>query len=47
MPETVWSPKETWWFPLEPFGALRLGAEHGLYRIGCCWAMMALLFLAA
>jgi len=26
------------------WGALRLGAEHGLYCVGCCWALMLLLF---
>jgi predicted metal-binding membrane protein len=25
--------------------ALRLGVRHGLYCIGCCWALMALLFV--
>jgi predicted metal-binding membrane protein len=25
-------------------GALRMGAGHGLYCLGCCWALMALLF---
>ncbi len=25
-------------------GALRLGALHGLYCVGCCWALMLLLF---
>ena len=30
---------------LEPFGALRLGAVHGLYCVGCCWVLMALLFV--
>jgi predicted metal-binding membrane protein len=25
-------------------GSLRLGVLHGLYCIGCCWAVMALLF---
>jgi predicted metal-binding membrane protein len=25
-------------------GALRLGVLHGFYCIGCCWALMALLF---
>ncbi|HUS23508.1 MAG TPA: DUF2182 domain-containing protein [Candidatus Binatia bacterium] len=25
-------------------GALRLGAQHGLYCVGCCWALMLLLF---
>jgi predicted metal-binding membrane protein len=26
-------------------GALRLGSRHGLYCIGCCWALMAILFV--
>lgn len=26
-------------------GALRLGIEHGLYCLGCCWALMMLLFV--
>ena len=26
---------------------LRLGAEHGLYCVGCCWALMAVLVVAA
>jgi predicted metal-binding membrane protein len=26
-------------------GALALGLRHGLYCIGCCWALMALLFV--
>jgi predicted metal-binding membrane protein len=25
-------------------GALRMGAAHGLYCVGCCWALMLLLF---
>jgi predicted metal-binding membrane protein len=25
-------------------GALRMGAQHGLYCVGCCWALMAILF---
>jgi len=25
-------------------GAARMGLEHGLYCIGCCWHLMALLF---
>ena len=25
-------------------GAFRLGLEHGVYCLGCCWAMMGLLF---
>jgi len=27
-------------------GAFRMGAEHGLYCIGCCWMLMLLLFVA-
>ena len=26
-------------------GALRAGAAHGLYCLGCCWALMAVLFV--
>jgi predicted metal-binding membrane protein len=26
------------------WGALRLGVRHGLYCVGCCWALMLLLF---
>jgi predicted metal-binding membrane protein len=26
------------------FGALRLGVDHGIYCLGCCWALMLLLF---
>jgi predicted metal-binding membrane protein len=26
-------------------GALALGLRHGLYCIGCCWALMLLLFI--
>ena len=26
--------------------AVRLGAEHGLYCVGCCWALMAVLVVA-
>jgi predicted metal-binding membrane protein len=25
-------------------GAMRMGAEHGVYCVGCCWALMLLLF---
>lgn len=24
-----------------PVGAFRMGAEHGLFCVGCCWALMA------
>ena len=27
------------------FGALRMGVAHGLYCLGCCWILMALLFV--
>jgi predicted metal-binding membrane protein len=27
-------------------GALMMGLRHGLYCVGCCWALMALLFVA-
>jgi len=27
------------------WGALRLGGHHGAYCLGCCWALMALLFV--
>ena len=27
-----------------PAGAFRLGARQGLYCLGCCWAMMAVMF---
>ena len=26
-------------------GAVRTGARHGIYCLGCCWALMALLFV--
>jgi predicted metal-binding membrane protein len=28
-------------------GALRMGLRHGLFCLGCCWALMLLLFAAA
>ncbi len=28
-----------------PAGAVRLGLAHGLYCLGCCWALMLLLFV--
>jgi predicted metal-binding membrane protein len=28
------------------FGALMMGAHHGVYCLGCCWALMALLFVS-
>lgn len=32
-------------FRREPAGALRLGFRHGIYCVGCCWALMTLLFV--
>ncbi len=32
-------------FQREPLGSVRIGVQHGLYCIGCCWALMALLFV--
>jgi predicted metal-binding membrane protein len=26
------------------WGAFRMGADHGVYCVGCCWALMLLLF---
>ena len=26
-------------------GALRMGLKHGTYCVGCCWVLMALLFV--
>ena len=28
-----------------PFGGFALGARHGLFCVGCCWLLMALLFV--
>ena len=27
-------------------GALKMGISHGIFCVGCCWALMALMFLA-
>jgi predicted metal-binding membrane protein len=32
-------------FGTGPFGAFRVGTSHGLYCLGCCWALMAVLFV--
>lgn len=32
------------WLP-GPGGALRMGVRHGIYCLGCCWALMLLLFV--
>ncbi|MER9327012.1 DUF2182 domain-containing protein [Mesorhizobium sp. M0152] len=32
-------------FRSDPLGAFRLGIDHGAYCLGCCWTLMALLFV--
>lgn len=32
-------------FGANAFGALRVGVSHGLYCLGCCWALMAVLLV--
>lgn len=32
-------------FRRDPAGSLGVGFRHGIYCIGCCWALMALLFV--
>ncbi len=32
-------------FQSKPLGAIRIGVQHGFYCIGCCWALMTLLFV--
>jgi len=32
-------------FRPDAFGSLTLGARHGAYCIGCCWVLMAILFV--
>jgi predicted metal-binding membrane protein len=34
----------TYWQP-DGLGALRMGLRHGGYCVGCCWFLMALLFV--
>ena len=32
-------------FHRDPSASLALGLRHGAYCVGCCWALMALLFV--
>ncbi|WP_157017944.1 DUF2182 domain-containing protein [Mesorhizobium xinjiangense] len=32
-------------FRRDALGSLQIGFKHGLYCVGCCWALMALLFV--
>ena len=34
------------WRGTGAFDALRLGADHGVYCVGCCWGLMAVLVVA-
>ena len=36
---------ERWRGPRPWHSALRLGIDHGLYCVGCCWALMLLMFV--
>ena len=36
---------ERWHRPRPRQSALRLGLDHGLYCVGCCWAIMLLMFV--
>lgn len=35
----------TWHWRRGAAGALRMGIEHGIYCLGCCWVLMSLLFV--
>jgi predicted metal-binding membrane protein len=35
---------EHWRGPAPRWRAFRLGAAHGLFCVGCCWALMLLMF---
>lgn len=32
-------------FRRDPWGSVTLGVRHGMFCVGCCWALMALLFV--
>jgi predicted metal-binding membrane protein len=36
---------EHWHGAAPRFGALRLGIDHGIFCVGCCWAIMLLMFV--
>ena len=36
---------ERWRGRAERWNALRLGLHHGLFCLGCCWALMLLMFV--
>lgn len=36
---------ERWRGRAERWNALRLGVDHGLFCVGCCWALMLLMFV--
>lgn len=41
----LWFVQQHGGFQERASGSLRLGFQHGMYCIGCCWALMALLFV--
>ena len=45
LPEPGIIPLQRYWQP-DTMGALRMGFRHGGYCVGCCWFLMALLFVA-
>jgi predicted metal-binding membrane protein len=38
-------PDASWWLSARCTGSVILGLRHGAYCVGCCWALMALLFV--
>jgi predicted metal-binding membrane protein len=32
-------------FRRDPLGSITIGFRHGIYCVGCCWALMGLLFV--
>ena len=45
LPEPGIIPLNRYWQP-DAMGALRMGFRHGSYCVGCCWFLMALLFVS-
>jgi predicted metal-binding membrane protein len=45
LPQPIWARIAERAPSLELWGAARMGVRHGLYCLGCCWALMALLFV--
>ena len=45
MPVTAFFVQRHGGFRQDAVGSLKLGLRHGAYCVGCCWALMALLFV--